>query len=153
VLVFSGTIANAAEVRELTALGVAGYINEYTTAQHIMPSLAPHLFPERHTRRSGPRVLLGVPVAYRFGNTVAAALSLSISQGGVSVRTTNPLELGTSVTVRFRLPPGRDIEAAAHVAWVDRRGGMGLRFTSIPPADRSVIGEFVQTHFFSNRKA
>ncbi len=152
-LVFSGTIANAAEVRELAALGVAGYINEYTTAHHIMPSLAPHLFPEHHTRRSGPRVLLGIPVAYRFGNTVAAALSLNISQGGVSVRTTNPLELGTTVTVRFRLPSGREIEAAARVASVDRRGGMGLRFTSITPADRSAVGEFVQTHFFSNRKA
>src|SRR5687768_6634909 len=29
VLVFSGTIASADEVRDLTALGVAGYVNEY----------------------------------------------------------------------------------------------------------------------------
>src|SRR5216110_4023685 len=44
VLIFSGTIASADEVRELAALGVAGYINEYCAAANIMPSLAPHLF-------------------------------------------------------------------------------------------------------------
>src|SRR4029077_7226151 len=30
VLIFSGTIANADEVRDLAALGVAGYVNEYS---------------------------------------------------------------------------------------------------------------------------
>src|SRR5216110_2185645 len=43
VLVFSGTIASAEEVKELAALGVAGYVNEYSAVQHILPSLAPHL--------------------------------------------------------------------------------------------------------------
>src|SRR5215208_7512328 len=32
VVIFSGTIASADEVRELAALGVAGYVNEYTAA-------------------------------------------------------------------------------------------------------------------------
>src|SRR3954471_4687583 len=54
VLVFSGTIASAAEVRELAALGVAGYINEYASVQHILPSLAPYLFPDHYNRRSSP---------------------------------------------------------------------------------------------------
>src|SRR2546427_7380911 len=40
ILVFSGTIASAEEVKELAALGVAGYVNEYSAAQHILPSLA-----------------------------------------------------------------------------------------------------------------
>ena len=59
IVVFSGTIANAAEVRELAALNVAGYVNEYTSLQHILPSLAPHLFPGDFNRRTGPRVVLG----------------------------------------------------------------------------------------------
>src|SRR5262245_40677685 len=42
VLIFSGTIASAEEVRELASLGVAGYVNEYSAVQHILPSLAPH---------------------------------------------------------------------------------------------------------------
>src|SRR5439155_21943861 len=43
ILIFSGTIASAEEVKELAALGVAGYVNEYSAVQHILPSFAPHL--------------------------------------------------------------------------------------------------------------
>jgi len=46
ILVFSGTVSTAGEVRELASLGVSGYVNEYSAVQHILPSLAPHLFPE-----------------------------------------------------------------------------------------------------------
>ena len=81
ILVFSGTIASAAEVKDLAALGVAGYVNEYSAVQNILPSLAPHLFPDNFNRRGSPRVVLGIPVAYRFGNTIAAALTLNLSKG------------------------------------------------------------------------
>src|SRR6185436_6307432 len=76
ILIFSGTIASADEVRDLAALGVAGYINEYSAVQHILPSIAPHLFPDNFTRRASPRVVLGIPIQYRYGNTIAAALTL-----------------------------------------------------------------------------
>jgi uncharacterized protein (TIGR02266 family) len=154
VVVFSGTIASADEVRQLSSMAVAGYVNEYTAVQHIVPSLSPHLFPNDYNRRSSPRVVLGVPVAYRYGNTIATALTLNISHGGVALRTTNPLEVGAVVRARFRLPAVRkDIEAEARVAWVDRRVGMGLQFTRIEDASQSAIDEFVQSHFFSNRRA
>ena len=154
IVVFSGTIANAEEVRELASLGVAGYVNEYSAAQHILPSLAPHLFPDSFNRRSSPRVVLGIPVAYRFGNTIAAALTLNISRGGVAIRTTSPLEAGARVRVRLRLPGGtRDMDVEARVAWSDRRVGMGLQFERVGAGDQQAIDGFVDTHFFSNRKA
>src|ERR671937_801405 len=132
VLIFSGTIANADEVRELAALGVAGYVNEYSAVQHILPSLAPHLFPDNFNRRSSPRVVLGIPVAYRFGNTIAAALTLNLSKGGVAIRTMTPLQQHAKVRVRFRLPGSKiDIEAESRVAWSDRRVGMGLQFEKV----------------------
>ena len=154
VVVFSGTIASALEVREMTSLGVAGYINEYTSVQHIVPSLTPHLSPDPVNRRSSPRAVLGMPVAYRFGNTIAAALTLNVSRGGLAVRTTSPLEPGTILKLRFRIPGGKsDIDCEGKVAWVDRRVGMGIAFTWISEAHQNAIGEFVQSHFFSNRKA
>ena len=94
ILIFSGTISTAEEVRDLAALGVAGYVNEYSAVQHILPSLAPHLFPDNFNRRGSPRVVLGIPVAYRFGNTIAAALTLNISKGGLAIRTMSPLQGG-----------------------------------------------------------
>ncbi len=154
IVVFSGTIANAGEVRELAALNVSGYVNEYTALQHILPSLAPHLFPGDFNRRTGPRVVLGIPIAYRFGNNIAAAVTLNISRGGVAVRTTSPLEKGLAVKARFRLPMGkRDIDVESTVAWSDRRVGMGFEFTNLSADDQAAIADYVDSHFFSNRKA
>src|SRR5436305_8670217 len=120
ILIFSGTIASADEVRELAALGVAGYVNEYSAVQHILPSLAPHLFPDNFNRRGSPRVVLGIPVAYRFGNTIAAALTLNLSKGGLAIRTMSPLQGTTKLRARFRLPGSRkDIEAESRIAWSD----------------------------------
>ena len=153
ILIFSGTIASADEVRALAALGVAGYVNEYSAVQHILPSLAPHLFPDNFNRRGSPRVVLGIPVAYRFGNTIAAALTLNISKGGVAIRTMSPLQGGAKIRARFRLPGSkRDIEAESRVAWSDRRAGMGLQFEKVNPIDQAAIDEFVDQHFFTNRK-
>lgn len=154
VLVFSGTIGSADEVRDLAALGVAGYVNEYSSVQNILPALAPHLFPDSFNRRSSPRVVLGIPISYRFGNTIAAALTLNLSKGGLSIRTMNPLEPGSAVKVRFRLPGAKsEIEAESRVAWTDRRIGMGIQFEKVAPADQAAIDEYVDQHFFSNRRA
>ena len=154
IVVFSGTIANAAEVRELASLSVSGYVNEYTATQHIIPSLAPHLALEKHNRRSSPRTVLGIPVSYRFGNTIAAALTLNISRGGVAIRTTSPLPSGTELKVRFRLPKAsKDIDADGRVTWSNRGIGMGVQFTRLAADDQTSIDEFVHAHFFTNRKA
>jgi two-component system chemotaxis response regulator CheY len=154
IVVFSGTIANADEVRQLGTLGVSGYINEYSAVQHIVPALASYLFPGSDNRRSSPRVSLGVSVSYRVGNMIAAAVTLNVGAGGLAVRTTSPLEEGSSVKVRLRLPGApKEIDAESRVAWADRRTGMGLRFTAIHPSDQAMLESFVRTRFFTNRKA
>jgi two-component system chemotaxis response regulator CheY len=154
IVIFSGTIAKAEEVRELGALGVSGYINEYSAVQHIVPALASHLFPDADNRRSSPRVSLGVSISYRVGNLIAAAVSLNVSTGGLAVRTTSPLEKDTVLKVRFRLPGvGKEIDAECSVTWTDRRSGMGVRFTKIASEDQKALSDFVRTNFFSNRKA
>jgi uncharacterized protein (TIGR02266 family) len=154
IIVFSGTIANADEVRDLSSFGVAGYVNEYTGVSHIMPALAPHLFPEHYNRRSSPRVVLGVPITYRVGNAISTSLTLNVSHGGVAIRTTSPLDVASVVRLKFRISgTKKDIDAEARVAWTDRRVGMGLQFTSLDPAAQAAIDDYIQTHFFSNRKA
>src|SRR5262249_33468664 len=146
-LIFSGTIASADEVRELAALAVAGYVNEYSAVQHIIPSLAPHLFPDSFNRRGSPRVVLGIPVQYRFGNTSAAARTLTLSRGAIAIRTTSPLEAGSRVKVRFRMPGSkRDVDAEGRVAWSDRRVGMGIQFETVEPAHQAIIDNFVDAH-------
>jgi uncharacterized protein (TIGR02266 family) len=154
VLVFSGTIASADEVRKVAALGVSGYVNEYSSPQHIMPALAPHLFPDSFNRRSSPRVALGVSVQYRVGSTIVTAVALNLSHGGLAIRTTNPLDVRTPIKVRFRVPGTKgDVDADGRVAWSDRRVGMGVQFDKVDAAGQTLIDQFVDAHFFSNRKA
>jgi len=148
ILVFSGTIAGASEVRDLANLGIAGYVNEYSASQQILPSLAPHLFPDNFNRRHSPRVALGIPVAYRFGNTIAAAVTLNLGRGGMAIRTMSPLDESTRARIRFRLPNAkRDVDADARVAWSDRRVGMGMQFERIDAADQTAVEEFVDAQF------
>lgn len=154
IIVFSGTIANADEVKDLSSYGVAGFISEYAGVSHIMPALAPHLFPEHYNRRSSPRVVLGVPITYRVGNAIFTSLTLNVGHGGVGVRTTNPLDVAAVVRLRFRIPGAKkEVDAEARVAWSDRRVGMGFQFMSIDPAAQASIDDYVKRHFFSNRKA
>ncbi len=153
ILVFSGSVTSAEEVRELAGLGVGGYLNEYSAVEHILPSIAPHLFPDTFNRRAGPRVVMGIPVSYRAGGTIAAALSLNLSRGGIAIRTSGPLPRETELKLRFALPGSkREMEAAAVVCWSDQRAGMGIRFTSVKPADQAAIDEFVNAHFFRSVK-
>ena len=153
ILVFSGTVTSAEEVRELAGLGVGGYLNEYSAVEHILPSIAPHLFPDNFNRRGGPRVVMGIPVSYRAGGTIAAALSLNLSRGGLAIRTSSPLARKTALKVRFALPGAkRELETEAVVCWSNKRAGMGIRFTSVKPADQAAIDEFVNAHFFRSVK-
>ena len=147
ILVLSGSVASADEVRELTTLGIGGYVNEHCAIQQIVPALAPHLFPDNFNRRSSPRVALAIPVSLGSGGTVTAALTLSLSKGGLAIRTMSPLDLFTQARVRFRLPSSRrDIEADSRVTWTDRRVGMGLQFERVDSVSQGAIDDFVDQH-------
>ena len=147
IIVFSGSIAGADEVRGLAALGVTGYVNEHIDAQQILPSLGPHLFPDRFNRRSSARVVLEIPVSYRFDNSISGALTLNISKGGLAIRTMSPLVVSTEVRARFRLPDAdREFGANARVVWSDRRVGMGLQFVQVDTGDQTAVDEYVNRH-------
>ena len=144
ILVLSGSIESAAEVRDLTDLGIAGYVNEHSAAARIMPSLAPHLFPDSFNRRISARVALAIPVAYRSGGTIATATALNLGKGGLGVRTMSPLAVGAEVRVQFRLPrTEKDVEVTARVVWSDLRAGMGLEFQAVASGDLAAIEDFV----------
>lgn len=146
-VVFAGTVGAAEDVRALAALGVAGYLNEHAPTSQILPSLAPHLFPDSFDRRSSPRVTLGIPVSYRAGHTIAGALTLNIGKGGLAIRTMSPMPPGTSLQVKFRLPGMKDdVETLGRVAWSDRKVGMGIQFETMEASAQTLIDQFVENH-------
>jgi len=147
VAVFSGTVASAADVLELAAQNVVGYVNEHATTAQILPALAPHLFPDNFDRRTSPRVALGVPVSYQAGETIAVARALNIGKGGLAIRTMTPLPAETIVQLKFKLPGDSvDIEASGRVAWSDRKVGMGIQFETIEGEGQQAIDDLVETY-------
>lgn len=147
VLVFAGSVGTAEDAKALATLDVAGYINESCAPEQILPIMAPHLFPDNFNRRASHRVALGIPVAFRGHGSITAAMTLDLGKGGVAVRTMTPLESADKVVTQFRLPGSdRDIAAESHVAWSDRRVGMGLQFEHLASTDQATIDEFVDRH-------
>ena len=147
IVVFAGTVASADDVRELIALGVAGYVNEHAPTPQILPALAPHLFPDSFDRRASARVTLGIPVSFRAGHTIAGALTLNIGKGGLAIRTMSPLGTGTALQVRFQLPGMKDdIDTAGRIAWSDRKIGMGIQFDVMDASAQALIDQFVDAH-------
>src|SRR5262245_9331043 len=146
VIVFSGSLATAADIPLLAALNVS-YINEHAGTPQILPSLAPHLFPDNFNRRMNVRMALGVPVTYRTGATIAGSVTLDVGKGGLAIRTMNPLPKGTAVQVKFRLPGlPAEIDAAGRVAWSDRKVGMGVQFERVSAMHQRTIDGFVDAH-------
>lgn len=149
----SGTVGHAAAVRALTTLEVTSYINEYTSEQNIVRALYPFLGGNAAYRRASPRVPLSAAISFRHGHAIATAVTLNIGRGGLAIRSTNPLPRGTEVRIRLRLPGTGEVEANARVVWSDTNVGMGLQFSEVTPAHQATIDEFVDTHFFADRKA
>jgi uncharacterized protein (TIGR02266 family) len=153
ILVFSGTVSSVDEVHELAALGVAGYLNEYSAVDHILPSIAPHLFPEDFNKRKSPRVVMGIPVSYRIGTKITAALALNLSRGGLAIRTHGPAPRDTTLHVKFALPGSKkEMLTEGVVCWSAPKAGMGIRFTRVNPPDQEMIDKFVDAHFFRSVK-
>ncbi len=143
VVVFSGSLPSAALVPALAAMNVA-YINEHASTPQILPALAPHLFPDNFNRRASLRIALGVPVSYQAGQTISGAVTLDVSKGGIAIRTMNPLSKGTSVLVKFRLPgTPSEIAAQGHIAWSDRKTGMGVQFEKVSLIDQRMLEQWV----------
>ncbi len=153
ILVFSGTVSSVDEVRELAALGVAGYLNEYGAVEHILPSISPHLFPESYSQRDSPRVVLGMAVSYRIGKQITAALSLNLSKSGIAIRTSAPPARDAELKMKFALPGSKkEMQTEGIVCWSVPKSGMGIRFTSVKPTDQTAIDAFVDAHFFRSVK-
>jgi len=87
-------------------------------------------------------------------DTFLYASITNISELGIFVRTHQPLQIGTNVTLRF-MPPGAQepFVLAGQVQWVNPvrvlaenpNPGMGIRFTELTPDDRERIVDAIRT--------
>jgi uncharacterized protein (TIGR02266 family) len=85
--------------------------------------------------RRHPRVGVELKVRYGSRGDLQRDLVTDMSPGGVFVRTTEPLPVGTVIALEFVIPPnGLSISVEGKVMWLGNQkgtGGMGIRFTGV----------------------
>jgi len=93
-------------------------------------------------RRVQPRAPLATQI--ECDRCMTLAFSRDVSLGGMFIETTEPLPLGSCVTVRFNLGQNdRVVTATAQVAYHVEKMGMGVTFLEIEPDDRDAIRQYV----------
>lgn len=101
-------------------------------------------------RRKHPRIYRPVKVNYYYGRNLYTESTMSLSMGGLYVKTRHPLEVGSLFMVDFTLP-GFDnhFKVMGKVIWKKVAGdangppGMGIKFSEVPKDDRIVLLQYL----------
>jgi type IV pilus assembly protein PilZ len=110
--------------------------------------------PPASNRRSAERIDVTWSVDCETEDTFLYANITNISEMGIFVRTQEPLEVGTRLTLKFS-PPGTEepFIATGQVQWVNPvrmladnpNPGMGIRFVNLTADERERLVEMVHT--------
>lgn len=101
-----------------------------------------------HERRSTPRVRINAEIGGHSHSHFFRGRVGDVSSGGIFVATTEPLAVGTDLTLSLVLPDGEQVIVDGTVAWV--RGpnagveGMGIRFTALGSGTRAALERFLE---------
>jgi CheY-like chemotaxis protein len=96
---------------------------------------------QRHNKRHPVQL----PIFLSFGQVVdRRAEAFNLSLGGIGVRVTEPIEDDDMIHVRFWLPDcATSIRARGEIAWSDRDGNTGIKFTGINPECHGVLADWL----------
>jgi Tfp pilus assembly protein PilZ len=102
-------------------------------------------------RRSAYRCTVNIKAQAGLSATAAAKVEklfavtmLDISSGGACLKTDQPMPVGSTIRIVFLLPVTADaVHATGKVVWVDRCGITGVKFTLIPPLEKSQMEDWL----------
>jgi PilZ domain len=98
------------------------------------------------------RTGLEVPVSLSCkGRKAMDAYLINVSQGGMQIRTHDPVASAKALQVSFELPGARTgLKAKAEVAWQDQRGNLGIRFVKLAPQQQRTLQLWLAQQYFAN---
>jgi DNA-binding response OmpR family regulator len=98
------------------------------------------------------RAGLEVPVSLNCkGQRAVDAHLINVSQGGIQIRTNDPVVNAKAMQVSFELPGARSgLKAKAEIAWQDKRGNLGIRFVKLAPRQQRTLQLWLAQQYFAN---
>jgi hypothetical protein len=98
------------------------------------------------------RTGLEVPVSIKCrGQKPTDAHLVNVSQGGMQLRTTNPIDAAVPIEIWFELPGARSgLKARAKVVWQDNRGNIGVRFIKLAEPQKRALQLWLAQQFLAN---
>ena len=98
-------------------------------------------------RRKNPRKYFIAQVDCKWQGAFCIGRTLDLSIGGLLMATTEPLDPGTPVEVRFAIPlppQAVTVEAKGVVIRANPRHSMAIKFTELDDYDRDAIRKFLE---------
>lgn len=153
VLVITGIFKSHKEILRLKSLGACGYITKSALVDEILFRVNQVFHIGLQNTRKFPRLLMSVPVSYKFKGAQFSNYTSNFSAGGAFIRTIDPAPVKESLDLIFKIPGmSGAIEASGRVVWTNeyetfRRKsclpGMGIEFLEINPLSQKMLSEFI----------
>jgi hypothetical protein len=128
-IVIYGIARNTQEALRYSSYGINAIFDEPLDRQSVLKVVrATHLLVIHELRRY-VRVPVIAEATLELGATTAKVMTVEVSSGGMSVRSTNPLTSADAVRVSARLPGLDHLDVRAFVCWARQAEKLyGLRF-------------------------
>jgi len=136
-------------VRSALALGAHFILYKPVSAERTRTSFRAARALMKCERRRNIRVAVQIPVALvgEHGVGQGKAITLDISQGGMSIELSRRAQNSGPMHIKFALPgTEHDIECAAEVAWEGCGPQAGIRFVDLSPEQRDQLKSWLARH-------
>ncbi len=105
-------------------------------------------------KRINPRVSTTIEIIFKEPRSFCRAYMLNVSNGGLFIKTEEPLSLDSKVIIKLKLPEDKEeMEIMGRVVWTNPKGrknsfpkGMGIQFFEISPEYTEKIEDFINIH-------
>lgn len=132
-----GIIRDDSQVREVYSSGANFVIRKPVSYEEAGLILRTARGLVMRMRRHFLRCVIDTLAYARIDGVDDRPMLLDISEGGLAIQASEPLEPKRAFAVHFNLPGEKEsFEAVAATAWSDSSGRCGLRFLGMPPVQR-----------------
>jgi len=105
-------------------------------------------------KRKNIRVETNIDILFKESGAFIKSYMLNVSNGGLFLKTENPLQIDSLVTIRMKLPGDTEnMEIQGCVVWSNPKGknnafpsGMGIQFVKMSPEHKKKIEAFVSQY-------